>query len=116
MPRQEYFYQVFEKILCKYPNLRIAAAHMGFYANRLDIASRLLENCPNMYFDITPALIIYSQLSDNKDAQEFFRKYQDRLIYGTDADNGLFGFAREYNDKKVQRDNSVFRKQLSLLD
>ena len=102
MPRQKYFYQVFEKILCKYPNLRIAAAHMGFYANRLDIASRLLENCPNMYFDITPALIIYSQLSDNKDAPVFFRKYQDRLIYGTDADNGLFGFAREYNDKKVR--------------
>ena len=62
MPRQEYFYQIFEKILCKYPNLRIAAAHMGFYANRLDIASRLLENCPNMYFDITPAIIIYLSL------------------------------------------------------
>ena len=102
IPPQSYFYDALENILNKFPRLRMAIAHMGFYSDKLDTAARLLDSCPNLYFDITPALIIYSQLSENKDSYEFFRKYSSRLIYGTDADSELCGFTREYNDKKVR--------------
>ena len=101
VPPQSRFYESVERLMARHPDLRIALAHLGFYSDKLDVAARLLDDHPNMFLDITPALIIYKELSENPDAPEFFNKYSDRLIYGTDADNGLFGFAREYNDKKV---------------
>ena len=111
MPPQDFFSRTLEQVLEKYPALRLTVAHLGFYADRLEIAARLLERCPNLYFDITPALIIYTQLSENADAPAFFRKYGDRLIYGTDAENDLTGFARAYNDKKVQIITSFLEKE-----
>ena len=60
------------------------------------------EGCPNLKVDITPALIIYSHLTDNlSEAQKFFNKYSHRLIYGTDAESNLTGAAFDYNNKKV---------------
>lgn len=102
VPPQSFFYNELERVLENFPELKMAIAHMGFYADRLDTASRLLDSCPNLYLDITPALIIFSQLSQNKNSKKFFEKYNNRLIYGTDADNDLTGFARSYNDKKVR--------------
>lgn len=102
-PTHEYLYEALEGVLCKFPSLRVAIAHLGFYAHKLDKATELLERFPNLYFDITPALIIYSQLSETPEqSQEFFKKYHDRLIYGTDADNNLVGDVRAYNDLKTE--------------
>lgn len=100
-PSQEHFFRVLETQLEKFPGLRVAIAHLGFYSNDLDRAERLLEMCPNLRFDITPALIIYGELSETPErTRAFFRKYHDRLIYGTDASTNLVDSARELNDKK----------------
>ncbi len=102
-PTHEYLYEALEGTLAKYPKLKVAIAHLGFYANKLDHAEELLERFPNLYFDITPALIIYAEFSETPERSEaFFRKYHDRLIYGTDADNDLVGEVREYNDLKTE--------------
>ena len=101
-PSQHWFFEALETVLEKHPDLKVALAHMGFYSDNLEKAAYLLDRCPNLRLDITPALIIYSQLSKQPDAGDFFRKYSSRLIYGTDADNNLTGFARDYNDKKVR--------------
>ena len=103
MPKQEFFFLALEGVFSRHPNLRASIAHLGFYSDNLDRASALLDMYPNLYFDITPALIIYSQLSETHEkSKAFFNKYSDRLIYGTDADNDLTGHAREYNDTKTE--------------
>jgi predicted TIM-barrel fold metal-dependent hydrolase len=100
-PSHEYFNSVLEFVLQKYPRLNIALAHLGFFSKDLDRASALLEKYPNLKFDITPALNIYFEMSESGDkAKKFFERYFDRLIFGTDAESNLIGFAREYNDKK----------------
>jgi len=103
VPSQEWFFEQLEQVLMRHTNLRAAIAHFGFYADCISRAEHLIEMCPNLMMDITPAIDIYSQLSKNpKEAKAFFEKYHTRILYGTDADNELIGFAREYNDLKVE--------------
>ena len=76
-------------------------AHMGFYSENIDKAFYMMERYPNLYMDMTPALNIYEELSRVHDkAEKFFRKYHNRVIFGTDATNNLVGEARDYNDLK----------------
>lgn len=101
-PSQEWFFAALEDVLHRHPRLRAALAHMGFYADKLPRAAALLDACPNLYLDITPAPVIYEHLSATpEESRAFFEKYHERLIYGTDAQNDLTGFAREYNDTKT---------------
>lgn len=103
VPSQEWFFRALEKRLEDHKNLKVALAHFGFYADDIKRATRLMEMCPNLYMDITPAIEIYTQLSERRDeAEEFFRKYYKRIFYGTDAESHLEGFAREYNDTKTE--------------
>ena len=105
MPSYEYFDQELEALLARYPKLRIAIAHMGFYANKLDRLTALMETYPKLYMDITPALDIYEDLSrEPEKAQVFFERFSDRLLYGTDAwsDLGENENNRKYNEKKVK--------------
>ena len=102
-PSHKYLFEALEKTLERFPHLKVALAHLGFYSNNLYKAEELLECFPNLYFDITPALIIYSELSQAPElSNAFFTKYHDRLIYGTDAENDLVGKARAYNDLKTE--------------
>ena len=102
-PSQEWFFEQLENALLAHPGLRAAIAHFGFYSTDLPRVERLMEACPRLYMDITPALCIYTELSQTPEASEaFFRKYHTRITYGTDADSNLTGFAREYNDTKVE--------------
>jgi len=76
---------------------------MGFFADELDRLSVLMDKYPNLYMDITPALPIYKDLSqDPEKSREFFIKYQDRIYYGTDAEIELVGERLAYNRKKVK--------------
>ena len=102
-PSFAYFTQALEKVFNDHPNLRAAVAHMGFLAHDLDHMERLLENYPNLMFDITPAVEIYGDVSsDPIRAQRFFEKFQNRLIYGTDARNSLNENAIRFNDMKTE--------------
>ena len=103
IPSQEWFFEQLETVLRTYPNLRAALAHFGFYSNDIPRARRLMEACPNLHMDITPALCIYGELSETPaESEAFFREYHTRILYGTDADSYLNGFPREYNDLKVK--------------
>ena len=105
MPSAAEFDEALERLLERHPNLRIALAHMGFYANKLDRLTKLMEKYPKLYMDLTPALDIFEDLSrEQKKAEEFFRMYSDRIFYGTDAwsDLGENEKNRLYNEKKVK--------------
>ena len=99
IPSHEWFFKNIEEVLMRYQNLRVALAHMGFFTKNLDRAQRLMEMCPNLYMDMTPAMNILEDLSINPSKTEaFFRKYHNRILFGTDADNDLTGEKRAYND------------------
>jgi len=88
LPSQEHFFRVLEDILCRHPNLNAAIAHMGFYSDNIPRAERLMEQCPNLFMDMTPALIIYDELSRTPEqTKAFLQKYHRRLLYGTDGSN-----------------------------
>ncbi|MBQ9802672.1 MAG: amidohydrolase family protein [Clostridia bacterium] len=103
IPSQEWFFLTMEAVLARHPRLKIALAHFGFYSNDLPRATALMEKYPNLMMDITPAPPIYVELSSTqKESEAFFRKYHDRILFGTDVDNALFGRVREYNDMKTE--------------
>ena len=120
MPSQSYFFDALDRVLAAFPRLKAAIAHFGFYSDDLPRAEAMLETYPNLRFDITPALIIYDELSRTPaQSQAFFTRYHDRLIFGTDAENTLYGRARELNDRKnlitdaflQGKENEVSREQ-----
>ena len=71
-------------VLAKFPNLRLTLAHCGFFSTCFDDAVKFMSY-PNTVLDITPGgeqLINMSH--DWQRWLEFFTKYQDRIIYGSD--------------------------------
>ena len=102
-PSQEHFFKVLEDVFKKHPALHAAIAHFGFYSNDLPRATMLMEAYPNLFMDMTPAPIIYDELSSTPDeTRKFIITYQDRLLFGTDLSNKTEGKVLELNEKKLK--------------
>ena len=100
-PSQEYFFQSLEGVLDRHPNLHAAIAHFGFYDDNIPRAEALMEKCPNLYMDMTPAPIIYNNLSATPEAAKaFILKYSKRLLFGTDVSNKIEGRVKDLNETK----------------
>jgi predicted TIM-barrel fold metal-dependent hydrolase len=85
LPYQAYYDEVYA-MLDKHPRLNLTMAHMFFLADNYDEAIRVLETYPNLKFDLTPAWEIYAEFAKDKDKwHDFFEKYADRLMFGTDS-------------------------------
>lgn len=69
----------------KHPNTTFIAAHMGWYANDLAKLGTLLDEMPNMMVEI--GAVIAELGRQPKFANQFFQKYQDRVLFGKDAYN-----------------------------
>lgn len=81
---EEQYHQM-EEILQRHPNIKFIFAHLYFMSAQLPRLAKILDTYPNVMVDITPGLEIYVNLSKNtEEAKEFFEKYQDRIMYGTD--------------------------------
>ena len=108
-PSQADFFAHLETMLARYPRLNLALAHMGFYSDNLSHASELLDTYPNLKLDITPAILIYEQLSQTPaESEAFFRKYHDRLIFGTDAEADQTGERKAYTNLKNRLTSAFF--------
>ena len=102
-PPQEYFFEALEGVLKRHPKLHAAIAHFGFYSNNILRVEALMEMCPNLYMDMTPAPIIFDELSQTPEqTKAFILKYRKRLLFGTDASNKFEGSVKSLNDKKMQ--------------
>lgn len=78
-------YKEIENVLLKYPNLKIIFAHFFFLSKDLDRLANILDKHPNVFVDLTPGIEMYINFTANrKKTLEFFEKYQDRIMYGTD--------------------------------
>lgn len=73
-----------EGFLRKHPKLKVIFAHFFGGSRDLEGLASFLDAWPNTCVDLAPGRI-FRGLSDNRDAaREFFIKYQDRILYGTD--------------------------------
>ncbi len=105
LPSQEEFFVMLENVFLKHPNLRAAISHMGFYYDDLPRAAKWLDLCPNLYYDLTPAVEVFLELSlTPEETRAFFRKYRNRMFVGTDTsvDWAPGSRVREFNDQKVR--------------
>ena len=66
-----------------HPGTKFINAHMGWYANNLSRLGELLEEIPNMYVGI--GAVIAELGRQPKNANTFFVKYQDRILFGKDS-------------------------------
>ncbi len=85
-PSYKQIYDEVYEVLDRHPNLNIVLAHFFFLSNDLDEAVRVMEKYPKLRFDLTPGHEMYVGFSKNIPAwREFFKKYQDRILFGTDS-------------------------------
>lgn len=83
----------FTTVMEKHPKLKIVLAHFGFITEHIDWAEEWLEKYENLYFDLTPSLFMYLDFQKNSVRwKEFFNKFQDRIIYGTDMGSNAEDF------------------------
>jgi uncharacterized protein len=67
----------------RHPNTRFILAHFGWHANDLARAAKLLDENPNVYYDV--AAVLYDFGRQPRAAHDFFVKYQDRILFGKDS-------------------------------
>jgi uncharacterized protein len=67
----------------KHPNTRFILAHFGWHASDLARAGKLLDEHPNVYYDV--AAVLYDFGRQPRAAHDFFVKYQDRILFGKDS-------------------------------
>ncbi|MFW9963234.1 MAG: amidohydrolase family protein [Candidatus Sifarchaeia archaeon] len=77
-----------EGVLRRHNSLKFQLAHFGSQPeiHRLDNLARWFDTYPNFNIDTSSARWVSRELSkDPKRAREFFMKYQDRIVFGTDC-------------------------------
>lgn len=77
-----------DRFIERHPNMRFVGAHLGSLEWSVDELAKRLDKYPNMAVDMTDRIchLQYQSLTDREKIRQFFMKYQDRLIYGTDMD------------------------------
>lgn len=72
------------RVMKKFPELIVIHAHMGAHRwDSLQEQSEVMDNCPNYYRDVS-VTIQHSFKENYNDFRNFFIKYSDRLLFGTD--------------------------------
>ena len=86
-PTFDELYLQVENVLKRYPNLNLCLAHFFFSAQAPERLEALLQKYPNLCIDITPGGEMYVEFNKRPEHfYEFFKKYSDRIIFGTDMD------------------------------
>ncbi|MCJ7552199.1 MAG: amidohydrolase family protein, partial [Anaerolineae bacterium] len=93
-PTKEALYHEVDNVLARHPGLKVIFAHFYFLSADLERAGRFFDAHPNVCFDLTPGNEMISNFTRNYEAaRDFFVRYQDQLVYGTDI--ATRGLARE---------------------
>lgn len=72
-------------VLRGHPALKVIFAHFFFLSAQLERLSGYLDEFPNMHVDLTPGIEMYHNFNqETQKVRDFFIKYQDRILYGTD--------------------------------
>jgi predicted TIM-barrel fold metal-dependent hydrolase len=72
-----------DNVFRRHPDVTFIAAHLGWHANDLGRAARMLDEFPNVYVEL--GAVLYDLGRQPRAAREFFIRYQDRIMFGKDA-------------------------------
>jgi predicted TIM-barrel fold metal-dependent hydrolase len=81
-PLETLFSQV-NNVYRNFPNVQFVAVHVAGYSENLEAVGSWLDELPNLSID-TAARIPELGRHPSEKGHEFFSKYQDRIIFGTD--------------------------------
>jgi predicted TIM-barrel fold metal-dependent hydrolase len=82
-PSNEQILEARNRVFARHPRTTFVALHVGNFAEDLQNVSGNLDRFPNMNIDIAARL---NELGRQpRAARKFFDKYQDRILFGTDA-------------------------------
>jgi predicted TIM-barrel fold metal-dependent hydrolase len=88
-PSYDAIIQSRDHLLERHPDLRFIGAHLGSMEWNVDEIARRLDKFHNM--SVEPAerfgQLQYQSIKDWKKVRDFFIKYQDRIMYGTDIED-----------------------------
>ncbi len=79
-----------DHMLAKHPDLRFVGAHLGSLEWSTDELAKRLDRFPNMAVDVAARIghLEYQAMKNWQKVHDFFIKYQDRILYGTDRISG----------------------------
>ena len=80
-----------DRMLEKHPNLIFIGCHLASMEWSTDEMAAFLDRFPNASMDMSARMgqLFYQTVENRKKVRDFFIKYQDRLLYGTDiTDSG----------------------------
>ncbi len=88
--KKEDLYAEVAEVLRRHPGLRVVFAHFYFLSADLPRAGRFLDEHPKVNVDLTPGIeMLYNISRDPEAGREFFVKYADRIVFGTDISSGM---------------------------
>ena len=75
-----------DRFLARQPKLEFVGAHMGSLEWSMDELARFLDRFPNANVDLAARMtqVQYQSVRDYQKVRQFFIRYQDRLMYGSD--------------------------------
>ena len=85
IPSKESILAARDRMFAKHPHTTFVALHMANWPENLDYVSRLLDTLPNVMVEFGAREAELGR--QPRRAREFFVKYQDRIMFGTD--NGM---------------------------
>jgi len=76
-----------DRMLTKHRHLKFVGAHLGSLEWSVDELARRLDSFPEMAVDLAERVshMEYQTVRNHQKVYDFFIKYQDRIIYGTDT-------------------------------
>lgn len=106
IPTLEELMQQRERLLARHPNTNFIGAHFGMNPDDLQYAGQLLDTYPNYFVDMSS---VAQELGRQPySAREFFIRYQDRILFGTDGGYGLTTEGTGWTPERMYRSHFEF--------
>ena len=98
MPGYEDLMAARDRFVAVNPKLRFVGAHMASLEYDVDRLGAFLDRFPNATVDLAARMsqVQYQSVRDHEKVRNFFIRYQDRLLYGTDLTFGPDAKAEEF--------------------
>lgn len=89
------------RVIARHPRTQFIVLHVGNNAENLGYVAECMDRFPNMHVDLAARIGELGRQPRN--ARQFFDKYQDRILFGTDASpNGKDTPQQMFNDQMYE--------------
>lgn len=94
-PTLDFLYDEMSQVFEKHPNVKYILAHFYFKSDDYDSLAELMERYPNICLDLTPGTEMFFNFSKDIELwNAFFRRYSQRIIFGSDLYGAGYGVNR----------------------